>query len=71
MEPNPIKLTVPTGAEIRAIRERRGLSQTQFGVMLGVSRNAVGAWEREEYAPLLHKAELLELKRQTEKGDSK
>lgn len=36
------------GEEIREVRERLGLSQTQFGQLLGVHWVTVSRWERED-----------------------
>jgi len=39
-----------TGREIRAVRKRLGLSQALFAEMVGVQRNTVARWERDELA---------------------
>jgi len=39
---------IMTGAELRGIRERLGLTQAAFGELVGVRRNTVARWEREE-----------------------
>lgn len=37
--------------KIRAYRRAHGLTQEQFGALLGVSAQAVSKWEREECHP--------------------
>ena len=37
-----------TGARLRAVRDREGLSQVQFAEMLGVARRTLISWERDE-----------------------
>jgi transcriptional regulator with XRE-family HTH domain len=37
---------IPTGADVKRVRESRGLSVTDFAVLLGVTRQTVYAWER-------------------------
>lgn len=39
------------GAELRAARKRLGLSQSSLARKLGVSRSAVGSWEKDRYVP--------------------
>ena len=39
---------IMTGAELRGIRGRLGLTQAAFGELVGVRRNTVARWEREE-----------------------
>lgn len=41
--------TVLTGADVRQIRERLGLSQRALGKALGVATNTVWRWETGEY----------------------
>ncbi|PSS43621.1 hypothetical protein C6401_10840 [Arthrobacter woluwensis] len=40
-----------SGEEIRAARERAGLTQTELANQLGVSLRSVGNWERGEHPP--------------------
>lgn len=53
------------GANIRNLREERGLTQEQIAEFLGVSFQAVSSWERDEYKPdtdkLIRLAELLDV----------
>ena len=37
-----------TGSELRAIRERLGLTQVEMAERLGVAANTVARWERDE-----------------------
>lgn len=37
-----------TGARLRAVRDREGLSQVQFAEMLGIARRTLIGWERDE-----------------------
>jgi transcriptional regulator with XRE-family HTH domain len=37
-----------TGQEVRAARKLLGLTQAQFGERVGVQRNTVARWERDE-----------------------
>lgn len=39
------------GIEIRRLREEAGLSQQELADKVGVSRTAIGEWERESYRP--------------------
>ena len=39
------------GIEIRRLREEAGLSQQELADKVGVSRTAIGEWERESYKP--------------------
>lgn len=41
------------GQQIRAARERLGLTQTDLGRAVGVSRNAVSLWESDKNGPTL------------------
>jgi DNA-binding transcriptional regulator YiaG len=38
------------GQEVRRIRKRLGLTQAEFGEVVGVARNSVARWERNEMA---------------------
>ena len=40
-----------TPAEIRSLRQRAGLSGSEFGRLLGVSKTVVSFWERGQRAP--------------------
>ena len=40
------QLKIETGARIKAVREKSGLTQTEFAAAIGVERGAVGNWER-------------------------
>lgn len=44
-------ITVLTGEEIRAIRERENVSQSVFAMYLNVSKNLVSDWERNVKKP--------------------
>ncbi len=37
-----------TGKELKAIRKKLGLTQTQFAELVGVTRNSIARQEREE-----------------------
>jgi transcriptional regulator with XRE-family HTH domain len=45
----PARLT--TGARLRALRERKGLSQVRLAELLGVARRTLIGWERNETEP--------------------
>ena len=49
-----------TGAEIRAFRERVGLTQEKLGATIGVSTSTVYCWEKEKQAPTPERIEQLE-----------
>jgi transcriptional regulator with XRE-family HTH domain len=56
-----------TGAEIRTLRERLGLSQVDFGRLLNVRGMTVSRWERDDARPEGAAAQLLEaMKRRTD-----
>ena len=40
-----------SGDDFKALRKRRGLTQTQVGKMIGVERQTMGNWENEVGAP--------------------
>jgi putative transcriptional regulator len=40
-----------TADEIRELRERMGISQTEFGKLIGVDQKVVSRWERGENRP--------------------
>lgn len=42
---NDNKFYIEVGAKIRNFREKRGLTQSQLGDKLGVTKNAVYCWE--------------------------
>lgn len=44
-------MTQTTGEKIMNLRQKRGLSQEEFGEMLGVSRQAVSKWETSQAMP--------------------
>jgi len=50
-----------TGEEVRRLRSRLGLSQAQFGELVGVARNSVARWERGEMAIRESAARLMRL----------
>ena len=39
------------GSKIRAIRQKLGLSQEQFGAMIGSVQATVSRWEKEQWEP--------------------
>ena len=39
------------GQQCRLIREQTGLTQSEFGFVVGASKNAVSGWETEKYEP--------------------
>jgi putative transcriptional regulator len=41
-----------TADEIRELRERMGISQTEFGKLIGVEQTVVSRWERGANRPL-------------------
>ncbi len=43
-----------TGARLRALRERHGLSQVRLALKLGVARRTLIGWERDEAEPSAH-----------------
>lgn len=48
-----------SGSEIRSIRERLGMSQLQFGQLLGVHWVTVSRWERGELKPNAYQTEMI------------
>ena len=50
-----------TGKEIRALREREGVSQRIFALYMNVSKDAVSQWERDEKRPAGPTLKLLSL----------
>lgn len=48
-----------TGANIRRLREQRGLTQEQLGKMVDVSRSTITQWEREWTTPRMGNVQLL------------
>jgi DNA-binding transcriptional regulator YiaG len=59
-----------TGADVRAWRQRLGLTQAQAAEALGVSDRAIRAWERGDYEPGKPVARLMEaIEREATKGD--
>jgi putative transcriptional regulator len=48
-----------SGAQIRLIRERLGMSQMQFGQLLGVHWVTVSRWERGELKPSPYQQEMI------------
>ena len=50
-----------TGKEIRALREREGVSQRIFALYMNVSKDAVSQWERDEKRPAGPTRKLLSL----------
>ena len=49
-----------TGAEIRAFRQRAGLTQEKLGATIGVSTGTVYCWEKEKQTPAPEQIERLE-----------
>ncbi|MGD0092187.1 MAG: type II TA system antitoxin MqsA family protein [Planctomycetota bacterium] len=43
---------VPSGSEVRVLRERLGLSASNLAVLLGVTRQTVYVWESEDMGPM-------------------
>ncbi|MCC6765238.1 MAG: helix-turn-helix domain-containing protein [Deltaproteobacteria bacterium] len=50
-----------TGGEVRAIRDRLRLSQSEFAALVGVTPNSVARWERGEMAVRESAARLMQL----------
>ena len=48
-----------TGANIRRLREQRGLTQEQLGKMVDVSRSTITQWERGWTTPRMGNVQLL------------
>jgi DNA-binding XRE family transcriptional regulator len=48
-----------TPSEIRAVRDRLGLNQTDFAQLLNVSRNTVTKWENGRSTPSLLKEDMI------------
>lgn len=46
-----------SGSELKAIRKKVGLSQAEFGIAIGMTRETVGAMERDQ-APIVPRTEL-------------
>ena len=65
--------TIMTPDEIRALRKRVGLTQSDFGEVLGVSQIAVSGWERGDRTPGEHRAAAMYQwrKRLDEMGDER
>ena len=58
-----------TGEEIKALREKMGLSQKAFARKLGTSLNTVNRWEKGVHKPAQMAKKLLEqLKEEAERG---
>lgn len=49
------------GQRIRSARERKGLTQSQLGQLVGVARETVGNWETGETSPRNRLARLIEV----------
>jgi putative transcriptional regulator len=47
---------LPIDNRVRAMREERGLSQSELGAAIGVTRQTVAAIERRHYSPSLEVA---------------
>jgi putative transcriptional regulator len=47
---------LPVGNRVREMREARGLSQSELGAAIGVTRQTVAAIERRHYSPSLEMA---------------
>lgn len=47
---------LPVGNRVRDMREARGLSQSELGAAIGVTRQTVAAIERRHYSPSLEMA---------------
>jgi putative transcriptional regulator len=47
---------LPIGNRVREMRESRGLSQSELGAAIGVTRQTVAAIERRHYSPSLEVA---------------
>lgn len=57
--PHPDEFRIPTGEELRSLRERSGLSQAEVADRVECRRHTLSNWERGETSPAVENAEAL------------